>query len=472
MATVTHAKNVAIADDPKAAAAGEVLPSDWNADHVLTGFRTMLVANTNYYVSAGGSDANGGTNSSSDAWATIQHALNFIAQNIDIFGFTITINVGAGTFLGANVPEFTGGGIIQVFGAGPSSTTIQGNSVTAGKNCFQILGLIGSTLQIDGVTLDTTNIPAPGTNMIGVAATGVTIYVGGFGRGDPVFKPGRGTITSCILIEGNSVAFLNGASGLNFDASGTGGDPITGLNPSQGAVFVNFGNYVFLNTPNFGTPPFQSFILSQGDGTLIDFGGFVVGSFTGCFLCAQWGSSATLSFVPPSGTVANLIDSTSTVQVGTSGSPDPSDGGVGSLTISGAPTTGQLPLSTLVAVIKDSGSGAVFDCYNDGGTIKVRQIGRNIVTQTSTNYTLVLTDQDGRVEMNNAVANTVTVPSSSTVLFPTGTEIRITQTGAGATTVTLATTTMTSHNFGALSGQWATSTIYKRGADEWVQTGT
>lgn len=34
---VTHAKVSGIADDPSAAAAGEVVPSDWNADHVIAG---------------------------------------------------------------------------------------------------------------------------------------------------------------------------------------------------------------------------------------------------------------------------------------------------------------------------------------------------------------------------------------------------------------------------------------------------
>lgn len=35
--TVTHTKVSAIADDPAAAAAGQIVPSDWNANHTLTG---------------------------------------------------------------------------------------------------------------------------------------------------------------------------------------------------------------------------------------------------------------------------------------------------------------------------------------------------------------------------------------------------------------------------------------------------
>ena len=41
--TVTHQKVSAIADDPGSSAAGEILPSDWNASHSLSG--TIDVAN-------------------------------------------------------------------------------------------------------------------------------------------------------------------------------------------------------------------------------------------------------------------------------------------------------------------------------------------------------------------------------------------------------------------------------------------
>src|SRR5690348_223214 len=100
MPTVTHAFNCNIADDPAAAAKGEVLISHWNAEHVVSGVRTALTGNANYYVSATGSDSHGGTNSTTDAWATIQHAIDFIASNLDLAGFILTINIGPGTFSG------------------------------------------------------------------------------------------------------------------------------------------------------------------------------------------------------------------------------------------------------------------------------------------------------------------------------------------------------------------------------------
>lgn len=124
MPTVTHTFVSGIADNPQAAAAGEVLPSHWNAVHTVSGVRTTLAANVSYFVSATGSDSNGGTNSSTDAWATIQHAVSFIAANIDFGANTVTINIGAGTFTGFGLPSFIGGGNCLIYGAGSALTTI------------------------------------------------------------------------------------------------------------------------------------------------------------------------------------------------------------------------------------------------------------------------------------------------------------------------------------------------------------
>lgn len=46
-AVITHTKVSAIADDPGASAAGEVLPSDWNANHTITGTVDISQGGTN-----------------------------------------------------------------------------------------------------------------------------------------------------------------------------------------------------------------------------------------------------------------------------------------------------------------------------------------------------------------------------------------------------------------------------------------
>lgn len=46
-AVITHTKVSAISDDPASAAAGEVLPSDWNASHTITGTVDISQGGTN-----------------------------------------------------------------------------------------------------------------------------------------------------------------------------------------------------------------------------------------------------------------------------------------------------------------------------------------------------------------------------------------------------------------------------------------
>lgn len=107
--TIRHAKSVNIADDPKAAAAGEVLPSDWNATHVDSGgnvinIRQVLTADTTYNVSTTGSDA--GDGSAGNPWLTIQHAVGVISSTVDLNGFNVTIQLADGTYDGATLSDF------------------------------------------------------------------------------------------------------------------------------------------------------------------------------------------------------------------------------------------------------------------------------------------------------------------------------------------------------------------------------
>jgi hypothetical protein len=84
--------------------------------------RTILTGNVNYYVATTGSDSNTGTIGA--PWATLQHAMFFIAQNLDTAGFLVTVNIGSGSFVGFGTAPTTGGGAIQFSGAGSTLTTI------------------------------------------------------------------------------------------------------------------------------------------------------------------------------------------------------------------------------------------------------------------------------------------------------------------------------------------------------------
>jgi hypothetical protein len=59
--------------------------------------RTALSGSTTYYVSTTGSDSSG-NGTSGLPWATMQHAATYIQQNVDLAGYTATVNVANGTY--------------------------------------------------------------------------------------------------------------------------------------------------------------------------------------------------------------------------------------------------------------------------------------------------------------------------------------------------------------------------------------
>ena len=96
---VTHTKVSAIADDPVASAAGQVLPSDWNANHTLTGLGTMAEQASNNVNITGGSItgitdlavADGGTGASTASDARV----NLLPSYTGNGSKALTLNSGA-----------------------------------------------------------------------------------------------------------------------------------------------------------------------------------------------------------------------------------------------------------------------------------------------------------------------------------------------------------------------------------------
>lgn len=97
-----------------------------------------------------------------------------------------------------------------------------------------------------------------------------------------------------------------------------------------------------------------------------------------------------------------------------------------------------------------------------------------VVTNRQTaSYTLVLSDADKLVEINNASANNLTVPLNSSVAFSTGTQILLAQYGAGQTTI-VATSGVTIRSNGAklkLNAQYSGATLIKIAENEWYLFG-
>lgn len=95
-----------------------------------------------------------------------------------------------------------------------------------------------------------------------------------------------------------------------------------------------------------------------------------------------------------------------------------------------------------------------------------------VLNQQSASYTLVLTDDQKLVEINNASANTLTIPPNSSVAFPIGTNIVFCQTGAGQTTLTPGAGVTINGTPGLKTrAQWSSVSLIKRATDTWLAIG-
>lgn len=108
----------------------------------------------------------------------------------------------------------------------------------------------------------------------------------------------------------------------------------------------------------------------------------------------------------------------------------------------------------------------------DQATITQFKTALSYNQQTGTTYTLVLTDRDKIVELNNASSISLTVPADSSVDFPVGSSVTLLQTGAGQVTVAGAGGVTVNATPGLkLRTQWSFATLIKRAADTWVMSG-
>jgi hypothetical protein len=113
--------------------------------------RERLTGNRTYYVRGDGNDANNGlTNTSGGAFATLARAFTIIQSNLDLGGYTVTIQKDSGTHTGGlTIGAWTGGGSLVVdLGGGTVSTT--------SASAFTTLGNLGGGVTIQNGTLQTT----------------------------------------------------------------------------------------------------------------------------------------------------------------------------------------------------------------------------------------------------------------------------------------------------------------------------
>ncbi|OWK42069.1 hypothetical protein [Fimbriiglobus ruber] len=207
--------------------------------------RTRLGANTTFYVSTTGSDANTGL-ASGTPWATIQHAINFVANNLDLGGFGATISVADGTY--------TGGVSVSLPFVGSTNVTLQGNTTTP-TNC--ILSTSGDCIAvIKGAILNVTGFKttSSGGNCISASGGGI-VTVGA----EMNFGSAASGSAHLNAFDGGRIFCSDGA----YTVSGGASWHWIAIRTSQ--VFINSSLTVTLS----GTPAFAAAFAQSSDNSSI-----------------------------------------------------------------------------------------------------------------------------------------------------------------------------------------------------------
>jgi hypothetical protein len=227
------------------------------------GVRTVLTANTQYYINAGtGSDSNAGTSVS--PWATLQHAVSYVQNNVDLAGFTVTFNA-SGAFttgvqmFGKFVGQTNEGSIVFSFSSGATVTATNSSAflVHDGAQC---------TIQGTGTaTVISTTGSGNGGNAVEAAYSSSMVTIGaGLNFGSCYGSHLSNTQQAWINIQNNYTI----SGGAAHHLSGGPGSVI-GLSGSATTITLT------------GTPAFTTFASQAGPGQ-INIGGLTFsGSATG-----------------------------------------------------------------------------------------------------------------------------------------------------------------------------------------------
>ncbi|MCZ7595823.1 MAG: DUF2793 domain-containing protein [Hyphomicrobium sp.] len=248
------------------------------------GGREVLTGNRTYYVRTDGNDANDGlSNSSGGAFATVQKAIDTVCS-IDCSVYTPTIQIGAGTYSGANtLKSFLGTQCIIV---GDETTPANIIVSVSGSPCFSAFNAWSGTWHLRGLKLTTTG---GGASCIHIGAPGALKFQ----------KLEFGASTSLHMNIGGGAQVT--ATG-NYSISGS--SSAAHMGAFVGAViYVENITVTLTGTPNFGG---AGFAWASRHATIYIAGNTFSGAATGVRYTAEY-----LSLIQTNGLGANGLPGSS-----------------------------------------------------------------------------------------------------------------------------------------------------------------
>lgn len=231
------------------------------ANRTWVPYRIKLTSNFTFFVRTDGNDSNTGLlNTAAGAWATIQHAVDYIAQNLIIpTAFTVTVQLADGTYAeNVRFPSINGGGSVNINGnsSTPSNVSIapvSGDAITAAKP--------SSGWTIQNLKLSAANGNSIATSFGGVVVVGPNI----------VFAAAKSG--GFHMIANNNSAILLSAAAYTI-TGGTGNHYYA----TRGSVINSSVSPAVTIT---GSPTFTAFAAADDAGTVAVFGATFSGSVTG-----------------------------------------------------------------------------------------------------------------------------------------------------------------------------------------------
>ena len=135
-------------------------------------------------------------------------------------------------------------------------------------------------------------------------------------------------------------------------------------------------------------------------------------------------------------------------------------------------TTLTLPAVTDTVVTLDA-TQTLTNKTIDGASNTLTNINLDLTlnAQTGTTYTIVLSDKNKLVTLDNASAITLTVPANATSAFATGAQVNIQQIGAGQVTVQGAAGVTINGTGTKTRAQWSAATLVKTATNTWTLIG-